>query len=207
MSLFTPQLSFLTLRPSIHEQRDSVVIRTGFLAGLFSLFLNTRQVEISPARQTVMFSYRRAYFFTSRTQLDFADVWYVDYSFGAMGTDWGWTASGVGRHDQVESFTIALVTRDERTHTVCAFRGEGSACTGWTGVLLGGDSLVDLAGTQDKESRKLAHYLAGLLGVTIGKPLDAIATMAKCPACGRPTARCKAKCLYCGAEIKGSQSV
>jgi hypothetical protein len=201
MSLFTAQLSLLTLRPSIRESRDSVIIKTGFLTGLCTLFLSWRRVEILPSRRRVLLSSRKAYLFTSHEVIEFTDVWYVDYSFGSLGTDWGWTSAGFGRHDQVESFSISIVTKDDKRHVVCAFRGEGSTCTGWTGVLLGDDEILDFSGTQEKESRKLAQYLAKLLGVRIGKPLEAIADMATCPACGRSTSLYKAKCLYCGAQV------
>jgi len=204
MSLLALQLRILTLRPSIYESRESLIIKTSFITGLLTLFLNCRKVEIVPSRRMLQFSNRRAYFFTSHKIVDFEKVWYVEYSFGSMGTGWGWTSSGFGRHDQLESFSISIVTKEERTYPVCTFRGEGSRCTGWTGVLLGGDALVDFSGTQDQESRKLAKYLAGLLGVTIGKPLEDIADMAKCPACGRATSLYKTKCLYCGAELNES---
>lgn len=200
MSLYTSKLNFLTLRPSIHEEHDRIVIKTGFLTALFSLFLNTRKAELIPSRKQILLSSHMAYFFTKHHQITFDDVWYLDYSFDSMGTEWGWTATGIGRHDQVETYTISIVTKDEKKYSLCAFRGEGSTCTGWTGVLLGDDEIFDLAGTQDSESRKLAQYLASLLDVSIGKPLEAIADMTTCPACGRPTSPYKSKCLYCGAQ-------
>ena len=194
-------MGFLTLRPSVHESRGSVIIKTGFVAGLLSLFLNTTRVEVIPSRRVIVFSFRRAYFFTSHHTIHFRDVGYIDYTFDSMGTDWGLTSVGFDRHDQVESFLIAIVTKDQKRHPVCAFRGEGANDTGWIG-LLGGDDLIDFSGTQENESLALAQYLAGLIGVTIGKPLDTT-DMATCPHCGHPTSIYRKKCLYCGALVNG----
>jgi hypothetical protein len=207
MSLFTSQLSFLTLRPSVSELRDSLVIKTGNLAALLSLFLNTRHVEISASSQTVTLSRRTAYIYSSSVTININEVAYIDYGFSAIGTDWGWNGLGIGQQDSVESYSISIVTQDGKKHFVCAFRGEGSTCTGWSGILLGDDSIVDFAGTQDDESRKLAKYIAKLLGVTIGKPLDEIAEMTTCPECDRPASLYKPTCLYCGAAINFNETL
>jgi hypothetical protein len=202
MSLYTFRLSFLTLRPSVREDGRSLVIKTGFLARLCSLFLRLRRVEVLPDLREVRIVRRMGYLLKSAETLSFDDIWYVDYSFGAFGTSWGWTAGGYGRHDQVETFSVSLVTRDERPHYVCSFRGEGAVGTGWTGVLLGDDDWLDLSGTQEAESRKFVDYLARLIGVSVGKPASDLGRMATCPECGRPTSLYNPKCMYCGAQVE-----
>lgn len=194
-------MDFLTLRPSICETRESVIIRTGFFTCLLTLFLNMRKVEIIPLRKILLITYRRAYFFKSQSIINFRNVLYVDYTFDSIGTGWGLTSFGFGRQDQIESFSIAIVTQKDKRYPICTYRGEGSKCTGWTGVLLGGDDIIDFSGTQEDESRKLAEYLAKLIGVTIGKPMGSTIKMAKCPKCGRPASLYKKKCLYCGAIV------
>ena len=201
VSLYVRELSFLTLRPSIREGKDSLTIATGFLTRLFTLFLDIRTVRIIPSRRVVALQSRSAYFFSSLEMIRFSSVSHIDYAFGSFDTSWGWTLSGYARHDQVERFSISIVTKDDTKHFVCSFRGEGSVCTGWSGILLGGDALVDFSGTQEGESRKLAKYLAKLMGVTVGKPLKKIAKMTHCPECGRATSLYKPKCLYCGAQV------
>lgn len=202
MSILTANFKFLTTRPAIDEVGGTLTIKTGLITRLATLFLNFRRIEIDPERCDILIEKRVAYFFVSRELIDFDSVWYVDYSFDSLGTEWGMTSGSLlGRQDQVESFPIAVVTRDDRKHFVCAFRGEGAKCTGWTGVLLGGDDLLDFSGTQESESRQLATYLAKLIGTQIGKPLDSSIDMATCPECGRPTSPYKAKCLYCGAVL------
>jgi len=164
MSLFESRWRILTLRPTIRETRDALIIKTALPLRLVTLFLSIRRVEIRPGPRTVILSRRIGILFLGSLTLGFDDIEYIDYTFGSLGTEWGWTSSVVGRHDQVESFAITAVTR------------EG-------------------------ESRKLAKYIAGLLGVTIGEPVAAEVEMATCPGCRRPTSPFKPKCLYCGAEI------
>jgi hypothetical protein len=201
MSLFTSQMGFLTLKPTVSEKWNSVTIKTGFLTRLFTLFLYVQTVEILPSEKIIKFNYRRAYLFKSQKIVSFKNVSYIDYTFGSLITDFGLTSSGIGRHDQVESFRISIVTKNKERFPICAYRGEGSKCTGLFGVLLGGDDLIDFSGTQEGESRKLAEYIAKLIDVKIGKPAGFSIEMAKCPKCGRPTSQYKKNCLYCGAII------
>lgn len=204
MSLFTSTSNFLTLRPSIRETDDALVIKTGFLTALITLFLKRTRIEISLSKRTVSFTQRVAYFFSSCQEMSFADVGHIDYDYDSMGTSWGWTSSIFGRQDQVESYSISLVTVTGSKHFVCAFRGEGSVSTGWTGVLLGDDSLLDFEGSQQSESRKLAEYIAELLETRIGKPIETSIRMTSCPSCGRDTSPYKPTCLYCGGALKKS---
>jgi hypothetical protein len=134
--------------------------------------------------------------------ISFKNISHVDYTYGSFGTDWGITSSSwFGRHDEVESFTISIVTKTGDSFPICAFRGEGSKTTGWSGVLLGGDDIFDFSGTQEDESRKFAEYIAKLLDVTIGEPIDSPKDTVKCPKCGRPLPPYKKTCLYCGKTI------
>ena len=103
-----------------------------------------------------------------------------------------------GRHDQVESFGLLLVLKDGFEYPLCAFQGEGAAHTGWVGVLLGDDSLIDFAGTQESDSRQAARALAKLIGVSLGKQYITDEAFVRCPHCDHPTARTNRKCLYCG---------
>lgn len=205
MSIFTVQSSFLTLRPSVKETPDGITIGPNVVVMLATLGLWLTQVRIMPARRRICVSRRTAWFFATAYTIEFADVWYVEYTHSSLGTGWGWKASGFGRYDELDMFSIALVTKDGRSHPVCTYRGEGAVRTGWTGVLLG-DKLFDCAGTQEQESRQLAERLAEMLGVSIGKPLQSLAPMSTCPACGQLTSPYKPKCLYCGAPVSSAPS-
>jgi len=85
------------------------------------------------------------------------------------------------------------------------FFGEGARETGWAGVLLGGDSLVDHAGDQEQASRQFLRMLKAFTGVTVGKPLmhlkDTDGKAHFCTECGRPAPPVKDKCLYCGGAV------
>lgn len=111
-----------------------------------------------------------------------------------------------GRQDQFETFVIELVTKDRRRHLVGRYRGEGSAVTGWTGVLIGDDSLLNLAGTQERESKKFAEYLSRIIDIPIGEQSVMLQTMQRtCPSCGRLTSKVKPICIYCGVPIRKDQ--
>lgn len=197
---------FLTCRPSIRADRKAgeLIIKTGFLQALSTLFLNLRRVEISLRRRTVTVSRRLAYFFPACTKIDFDDVWYLDYSFAATNVKLGWFISGLDVSKQSEAFTISIVTRDETEHAVCTFKGGYAEGQDWVGEMLGNTDF-SFAGGQESESSMMASYLATLLGVTIGKPLEETAEMVVCPKCGHPTAPNRPKCLYCGTAVAESE--
>jgi hypothetical protein len=203
MSLFGLEFTSLTLRPRVAVASDSIVVETSGLLRFLSGFSYCYRVEIQLDRKRVLVHERSFYVLERRSEVAFADLWYLDYSFASVGTDWGLSLGWLGRTDQAESFTISLVTRDEVVHPVGAFRGEGSVASGWAGVLLGGDSIVDVSGTQQDESRAFAETLARRLGIPIGKLLKDVARMATCTSCGRVTSLYKTKCLYCGRPWKG----
>lgn len=204
--MFGSQLRVLTLRPSIRVEDGVLVIKTGMLVGLFTLFLRSISTEIRPVERRIVQRRRLGYFFTTQTVLEFDDIRYLDYGFGSFGTEWGWSFEGWGRQDQVETFYIDIVSRDDERLRVCAFRGEGAVMTGWGGVLLSEDSLLDVSGTQEGESRQFVNYLAKVLDVPVGQPIDEDVEMATCPACNRSVSLYNPKCLYCGAEVNPESS-
>ena len=206
MSIHTSESQLLTFRPSIIETKDSIIIETSFLKKLFSLFSYMHKIEIIPSLKKINISRKFAWFFHSFIQLDFDDVCHIDYSYESWGTSWGRTSSGIGAHDEVERFAVYLVTKNEEKYFVCSFYGEGSVSTGWTGVLLGGDDVVDYAGTQGNESRQFVEYLSELIGVSLGKPIGDSVDMKRCPVCNQETSPYDTKCLYCGAELIKTKS-
>ncbi len=203
MSVVSRQSSLLTLRPSITETRNSIIISTGSTTKLLSLFSAQQTVEIVPKARKISIKSRELYFLRNETQLQFDDIWYIKTSFRSIGTDYGMTSEGYDVTDRVESYSISLVTKREDECFICAFRGEGAVCTGWTGVLLGGDSLIDYEGTQRQEAGQFTEYLSEIIGAPTLKPLEGTGDMAQCPKCGKPTAMYmhKGKCLNCGSQV------
>jgi len=163
--------------------------------------MNLNRAEIDTNWRRITLSRRRAYFFKKAYTINFSDILYLKYSYNSLATDWGFSTDGFGTNDQLESFTIYIVTKDEEEHFLCSFRGEGSVETGWCGVLFGNDELLDFSGTQEAESRQLVGHLAKIIGVTVGKPLDASTKMTKCPECNHLISNWATTCLYCGAEV------
>ena len=137
MSLASAKMSGLTMRPWIRETRNTISISTGMLTSILTLFLMRRKTVISLSGRQVFMTSRMGYFFKSMTILDFHEISHVDYEFDSVGTDYGWTGGGFGRQDQYERFSISLVTKSNQRHFLCSFKGEGSVCTGWGGILLG----------------------------------------------------------------------
>lgn len=201
MSLISGRFRFLTSRPKIRATPDTLTISTGWQSRLLTLGLRTRRVEIDTSNRRLTFATRTAYFFARHWRLGFDELSHLDYGMGSLGTDYGWTDRGFGAQDSVESYTIDLVTTAGQRHRVCAYRGEGAVQTGWTGVLLGDDSVFDAAGTQQSESKQLVEMLSNVLALPIGQPLDSAAAMPTCPACGQRTAARRTTCLYCGAPL------
>lgn len=201
MSLFSSASSFLTLRPKVTEEPPLLVIQTGTLATLLSLGLSHKRVEVDAQRREIRIRTRTAWLFTNEYTLGFEDLDHIDYAYKAYGTSWGWSFSGFGRQDEVEVFTLSVVDSDNGKHVLCAFRGEGSVHTGWSGVLMGDDSAADFHGTQEGESRQLVNYLKGITELPIGKQLLNDIDMRACPNCGREVAAFAKKCVYCATEL------
>jgi len=114
--------------------------------------------------------------------------------------------AGFGRQDEVEWFTISVVTESRETHELCSFFGEGAVFTGWSGVLLGDDSSWDVSGTQEEESRSFINELKHLLDLPLGKPIEQMVDCVPCPECGRNVAIYAPKCIYCGKVFKDPES-
>ena len=203
MSVVSRQSSLLTLRPSIVETQNSIIIKTGSTTKLLSLFSAQQTVEIIPKSRNISINSRELFFLKNETQLRFDDIWHIKTSFRSIATNHGMTSEGYDVTDRVESYSVSLVTKREDEYFICAFRGEGAVCTGWTGVLLGGDSLIDYEGTQRQEAGQFVEYLSAIIGAPTCKPIEGTGDMAQCPHCGKPTAMYmhKGKCLSCGKQV------
>ncbi|MDA3798129.1 MAG: hypothetical protein PF692_03505 [Kiritimatiellae bacterium] len=188
-------------------ENNFMVIRNSSLIRLMTLGLNLYKVEISSAEQNISIHKRYAYIFSSKTEIPFSDIDYVDYSFESITTDIGSAYRGFETTDQSERFAVYVVTHDNHKHLIASFIGEGAACTGMSGVLFSDDSLIDLSGTQEEESRKFAKYLAQFLGVKIGQPMEDIVDMRKCPVCAHSCSYYIPKCIYCGATLPTEENL
>ncbi|MBU1193041.1 MAG: hypothetical protein KKA36_09465 [Gammaproteobacteria bacterium] len=110
----------------------------------------------------------RWWLFQKSTELSFDRVKGVLYGYQDFGTSWSINLFWVGRTDSVEMFVVGLALTDpEERLPLFTFFGEGSTETGWSGVILGGDSVVDFRGTQDHDSRGFVGLVCEAIGVKI----------------------------------------
>lgn len=215
MSIWTGKINFLAINPKLWMDKGKFCARSHFLVQAFSLFSYARHVCVDPERKVIILKIRKFWFYRKRFKIPFSGVAYIEYEMGSLGYDyylpssWSsalWGVMNMGtRRDQLESFDVALILKDKRRIPLFRFMGEGSCATGWGGVLLAGDAMLDLAGSQDSVSRQFAETLKKLLGVTIGEPLkhfaDGEGHKRYCKKCKRPAPPKAEKCLYCGARV------
>ena len=205
MSLFRARTSLLSIAPKVESHGRALVVQTAFLLRLLSLFSYDRVVRIDMARERITIDTRRFWLWSSRREVPFSRISYIDYAFKSWGTSWvGFWRWGIERSDQVESFRVGVALKDpEELVPIASFRGEGSAMTGGMGVLLG-DSIVDAEGDQEESSLSFVDVLESMLKVRVGAPLLASerrGSIFVCGECGRAAAPNRNTCLYCGGAV------
>jgi len=165
MSLFTQTSSLLSLKPRVWVEGGNLMARTGWLVRFLSLFSYSKLVAVDKSTQYVTITTKRLWGFTSSKVIPFGRIERIDYSFGSMMTDWSLFQ---GETDRLESFTISLMLDDPHEKVkLFSFMGEGSVSTGWSGVLFGGDDVVDYQGDQEASSRDYAEALKAFTGKTL----------------------------------------
>lgn len=225
MSLYTYKSSFFSIQPRVREEGDALVATTPWTLRLLSLFSYKREVVVDPRYQNIRVDTKWFWGLLHRERIIRAkDVHYVDYRHSSIPTGW---SMFYGRTDEVESYGVILVMNDKSEFTVARFRGQGSIHTGWSGVMLGGDSMIDTAGTQEETSRAFVDDLCSRMQLPLGAPLPgmggrlrisqaggvsgaAAAAEAQaasgppwtCPACARPNKASRDSCMYCGASVQ-----
>jgi hypothetical protein len=200
VSVAVRSTSLLSISPQLWWEHETLWIRTSRLLQVLGLGSYARTVAVCPKMKRIEITTRRLWFWTSARIIAFEDIAYLLYEFGSVGTDWVASRTTFSRADQLESFRIGLGLRSKEELWLTAFRGEGSVPTGALGVVFG-DSLIDLQGDQEDQSRSLIDWLEKLTGAPLGRPLldrGAIKVCAKCGRAGDPDAlRCT-----CGGSFK-----
>ncbi len=89
--------------------------------------------------------------------------------------------------------------------TLCSFSGEGSVHTGMSGVIFGGDDLIDYAGTQEEDFQGFLRVIEKFLDVPVGGPRVEVraadGSLRKCAACGRTVPPALSSCQFCGGAV------
>lgn len=183
------------------EEPPLLIISSGLFISFMTLGLSLKRVEIDTMRKEFRFRRRLMWFIQKNNILPFNTLSHLEYAYKSIGTSWGWSFSGYGRQDEVEVFTLSVVDQDGKQFPLCSYHGEGSVDTGWSGVLLGDDSSLDLSGTQEGESRQLVDMIKAITQLPIGKPFLDDIPKKECPNCGREVADYAAKCIYCATNL------
>ncbi len=191
----------LTVRPKVRRYEDRLVVEPNGFVTFLTLGMSFRRVLVDLVARDIVFLSRTAYLFRSMDILPFSEASHMDYSYSSFGTSWGWTATGFDRHDEVDVFSLSIVSREGSVYPVCSFWGEGSAGGDWVAILAGDDDWIDLHGSQESESRSFARLLASLIGIPTSKPLEEVGELPTCPSCHREVSALRPTCLYCGAAV------
>lgn len=210
MSLVELRSPLLSIAPRVWIEDDEVLCaRTSRVWQALSLGSYSREVRFDRKRQQITLRTRFAFLAHSERLIPYARLARIEYRYGSLGTGFvwgGWSALSLrGRpiahaSDSVEWFTIELVLQNphERVEALF-FSGEGAKLTGAWGVLMG-DSVVDFAGDQERESRDVFELIERFTGVG---PSGRIAGAKRgdgraCSVCGYPLGAGDARCSYCG---------
>ncbi len=165
MSLFTRSFSFLAVKPKVWVEGNHLMARTSLFLRLLSLFSYSKTVLVDRAGKVVLIFTKKLWLINRTKHIRFDRIMRIDYSFGSFTTSWSFVS---GKQDQVEKFTVSLVLQGRREKVkLFSFSGEGSAATGWSGVLFGGDDIVDYAGDQEAASRRYVRLLKQFTGKTM----------------------------------------
>ena len=198
MSLFLKKSRVFSILPRIKETNRVLSISNSFTQRLLTLFMHLQKVEIDWGRSRI--TIRTLWFLIRPTKvtIPFKDISHLDYDYEEFGRTFGFTPDGIGKHDSSEEYSVKVVTKNKKSHTICKFRGKNATMNGALGVILG-DSLVDYAGVQEETSRAFVLQLCNRLGVSLGKDFAEPGMMRTCTQCGSTVSGFNPKCLYCGA--------
>lgn len=202
MSLVHVATGLLNFAPRVRVQGPVLEAWTSPVHRALTLSLRTKHLHIDRSTKRLSFLRRSAWFVDNLTTRRFDEIDHVKYRFAALPTALGWSLDGYGRTDQVERFSVELVMKNGDELHLFDFIGEGSVGTGWMGVLMGGDDLVDWAGRQESESLAFVELLSTYLEVPLGPRLPSVGGfLHHCTSCQRSRPPREKKCLYCGGQV------
>lgn len=168
MSLYVPEVSYLSVGPRFYVRGNYFFARTGRFKRLLSLYAYERRLLIDKDAEMIRLSVKRWWIKNTVIELPFSRVRGVVYQYKDHGTSWSVGLFWMGRTDSIEIYTVSLALMDPKENLpLFKFLGEGSVSTGYRGVFLGGDDFFDLRGSQTKDSLHFVDTLCKFLGVRI----------------------------------------
>jgi hypothetical protein len=141
--------------------------RTAILSQILMLGFAGRTVVADSKRRMLTITSRMFWILESKTELRFDEISHFEYRFGSLATSWDMWGKV---HDSLESYSIAAVRKNGTEEHVISFRGEGSASTGISGVIFGGDDPIDYEGDQGGSSLGFLESLQSITKKGLGKP-------------------------------------
>lgn len=170
MSLLSPVIRGLSTGPKWQYDGHHFSARTPALLRVLTLFAYDRRLLVSRPAKMMRLTVTRWWFFRTVVELPTQRVRSVLYGYKDIGTSWSFSPFWMGRLDTVEKFRVGVALAEPAQNLdLYTFVGEGSQDTGWPGVILGGDDVVDVRGPQEQQSRHFVDRLCHALGVqTLG---------------------------------------
>lgn len=167
MSIYGASLSFLAIKPKVWTDRNVLYARTSGFVQLLSLFSYKKLVRVDPRLKRVIIKKRHLWCIPSTKAIRFERIESIGYGYKSMSRAWSFWS---GTTDEIEIYTVALVlSQPSETVILFKFTGEGAAMTGWSGVLLGDDDIVDYSGDQEKKSLGYVEMLQEAIGVELSR--------------------------------------
>jgi len=167
MSVYGASLSFLAIKPKVWTDRSVLYAQTSGFVQLLSLFSYKKLVKIDPRRKMVTITKRHLWCIPSTKAIHFKRIKSIGYGYKAMPRAWSFWS---GTTDGIDIYTVALVLAQPSENIILfKFTGEGAAMTGWSGVMLGDDDIVDYSGDQEKKSLNYVEMLQEAIGVELSR--------------------------------------
>jgi hypothetical protein len=162
MTLYSQLLSIC---PRVSKRGSRLVATTAWRLRLLTLGCLQRKVLVDPKKQEVMIQRRYFWAFQRRRRIRFRTVEAITYGY----QDWALGASLSWAHDSVDLFSTGLRLHGGEELHLFYFYGDGTFCNDgplpdW---LYWEDYLLDLSGTQERESRAFVELLSKMIGVTV----------------------------------------
>lgn len=168
MSLAGMTFSFLAIKPKVSLANGKLIACSCRLIQILWLLSYCKSVVADQAARKVTITTRFLWGIRLKKEIPFERIKAVGYGYKGAATSWSMWGETT---DSIDTFKVMLVLRNpfERV-PVFNFTGEGANFTGWRGVVLHGDEMVDYSGDQEETSRNYVMMLKEFIGV----PLESV---------------------------------
>ncbi|MFN0052149.1 MAG: hypothetical protein ACKV0T_08155 [Planctomycetales bacterium] len=154
--------------PRVTKSEGKLVAETAWRVRVGSLGALYRKVVVDPGRKVVTIDRRYGWAFARRSRLRFESIEAITYGY----EDWGYGAGWSVAHDSVDLFSVGLRLFDGEERRLFYFFGDGTfSNTGpWPDWLFWDEYLLNISGSQERESRGFVDLLGKMIGVPVVPP-------------------------------------